>query len=66
MVDTVRIFTKIDKSTYLKIKSCSVLKFSMSTETGEIFYEISSNNLNGSYDSSLFVRVDTGEKYRFI
>lgn len=65
MIDTVRIFTKIDKKTFLNIKSSSVTRCSFRADTGEIFYNINSDNLKGSYDSSLFVRADTGEKYGF-
>lgn len=63
MLDTVRVFTKIDKKIFLKIKSSSVTSCKFRANTQEIFYEISSDNLKGSYDSSLFVRADTGEKY---
>lgn len=65
MLDTVRVFTKIDKNTFLKIKSSSVTSCRFREKTREIFYEISSDNLKGSYDSSLFVRADTGEKYGY-
>lgn len=65
MIDTLRIFTKIDESIFAKIKSSSITRCSFREETREIFYEISSDNLKGSYDSSLFVRADTGDKYGF-
>lgn len=64
MIDTVRIFTKIDKKIFDMIKSSSVTSCRFREKTKEIYYEISSDNLKGSYDSSLFVRADTGEKYR--
>lgn len=66
MIDTVRIFTQIDEKTFLKIKSSSVTSCRFRENTREIFYEISSDNLKGSYDSSLFIRADIGEKYRFL
>ena len=66
MIDTVRILTKIDKETYKIIYENSIIKNSFNVKTGEIYYSISSDNLPGSYSSSLFVRAyDRGEKYGF-
>lgn len=63
MIDTVKIFAKIDKETYDKIENSSIVKTSYSKSTGEIFYNIVNDHLEGSFDSSLSVRLDTGERY---
>lgn len=66
MIDTVKIFTMINKDTFFKIHNKSIVKTSYSLDTGEIFYNITNNHLMGSYDSSLSVRVGDGAKYKFI
>lgn len=66
MIDTVKIYTNIDKNIYDIIKNNSIVKTSYHNKTGEIFYNIINDHLKGSYDSSLSVRVDIGSKYRFI
>lgn len=65
MIDTVKVFAKIDKNTYEKIKNLGVIKCSFCADTGEVFYEIINDHLQGSFDSSLSVRVDTGGIYGF-
>lgn len=66
MIDTVKIYTMINKTIYDKIKSNSIVKTSYHNATGEIFYNIINDHLEGSYSSSLSVRVDTGSKYGFV
>lgn len=66
MIDTIKIYTMIDKNVYYKIYHNSILKTSYSQKNGEIFYEIVNDKLEGSYSSSLSVRVGTGVKYKFI
>lgn len=66
MIDTVKIYTMINKSIYDKICSNSIVKTSYHASTGEIYYNIINDHLQGSYDSSLSVRVDSGVKYRFV
>lgn len=65
MIDTVKIYTMINKKIYDKICSNSIVKTSYHSATGEIFYNIINDHLQGSYDSSLSIRVDSGVKYRF-
>lgn len=65
MIDTIKIYTMIDKNTYDKIHNKSIVKTSYSMETGEIFYNITNDHLKGSYDTSLSVRVGEGGKYKF-
>lgn len=65
MIDTVKIFTKINKDIYNIIENKSIIKTSFSKDTGEIFYNIVNDHLKGSFDTSLSVRIDTGEKYGF-
>ena len=66
MIDTIKIYTMINKNTYEKIHNKSIIKTSYSMETGEIFYNITNDHLKGSYDTSLSVRVGDGNKYKFI
>lgn len=66
MIDTIKIVSMIDESTYDKISNNSIIKTSYKKSTKEIFYEIVNDHLEGSYSSSLSVRVGKGEKYRFI
>ena len=65
MIDTVKIYTLINKEIYEKVKSNSIVKTSYHNSTGEIYYNIVNDHLQGSYDSSLSVRVDNGAKYGF-
>ena len=66
MIDTLKIYSMINKEIYTKIYSNSIVKTSFSNSTGEIFYNIVNDHLIGSYDSSLSVRVDNGVKYGFV
>ena len=66
MIDTIKIYTMIDKNIYDKICNNSVIKTSYHNATGEIFYNIINDHLKGSYDSSLSVRIDSGAKYHFL
>lgn len=66
MIDTIKIYSMIDKYTYEKISNNSIIKTSYNSSTGEIFYKIVNDKLEGSYSSSLSVRVGEGTKYNFI
>ncbi len=66
MIDTVKIYTVINKNVYDIIHNSSIIRTSYSMSTGEVFYNIINDHLKGSYDSSLSVRVDTGAKYRLL
>lgn len=66
MIDTVKIYAEIDKETYYKINSKSIVKTSYDNETGELFYNITTGFLEGSYDNRLSVRVGCGAKYGFV
>lgn len=66
MIDTIKIFTMINKNIYDKIYNNSIVKTSYCKGTGEVFYEIINDKLEGSYSSSLSVRVGQGAKYKFI
>jgi len=66
MIDTIKIYTMINRNTYEKIHNKSIVKTSYSMDTGEVFYNITNDHLKGSYDTSLSVRVGDGAKYRFI
>lgn len=63
MIDTVKIFTFINKKTYEKIKYSSNIKCMYNNAEKTIFYEIINSSLSGSYDSSLSVRVDEASRY---
>lgn len=66
MIDTIKIYTMINKNTYDKIYHNSILKTSYNQKDGEIYYEIVNDKLEGSYSSSLSVRVGCGSKYKFV
>lgn len=65
MIDTIKIYTMIDKKTYDIIKSKSTIKSSIDYSTGELHYNIINAKLVGSYDNSLNIRPDFGAKYGF-
>ena len=66
MIDTVKIVSMIPFSTFQAIQSCSDVKTSYRNATGEIHYKIIKGSLEGSYSSSLSIRVGEGGKYRFV
>ena len=66
MIDTIKIYSEIDKKTYDKIYSLSIIKMSYDNSTKDIFYEIINDHLEGSYSSKLSVRVGCGSKYSFV
>lgn len=66
MIDTIKIYTEINKKLYDKIQSMSIVKSSINNNTKEKLYEIINDHLEGSYDSRLSVRVGCGSKYRFV
>lgn len=66
MIDTIKIYSEIDKKTYDKIYSLSVIKTSYDNSTKDIFYEIINDHLEGSYSSKLSVRLGCGSKYGFV
>lgn len=66
MIDTIKIYTMINKKIYDKIYHNSILKTSYNQKDGEIYYEIVNDKLEGSYSSSLSVRVGCGAKYKFV
>ena len=66
MIDTIKIYTEIDKETYDRIKSMAIVKNSVDNHKSQLLYEIINDHLDGSFDSRLSVRVDTGVKYQFV
>ena len=66
MIDTIKIYTMINKNTYHKIYNNSIIKSSYNRGSGEVYYEIVNDKLEGSYSSSLSVRVGSGAKYGFV
>ena len=65
MIDTVKIYTQITKELYQKIEFCQNHKVCYNKSTGQLFYDITSDNLEGSYSTSLSVKVGDGAKYGF-
>lgn len=65
MIDTIKIYTEIDKNLHDTIKSMSIVKSSIDNYTNVKQYEVINDHLEGSYDSRLSVRVGCGSKYRF-
>ena len=66
MIDTIKIYSEIDRDTFDKIRLKSIVKNSTDYNTGELIYEIINDHLEGSYDSRLSVRVGCGVKYNFV
>lgn len=65
MIDTMKIYTRIDEHIYKIIRFNSNIKCMYNKASGEIFYEIINDSLEGTYDSRLSVRVSAGTKYGF-
>jgi len=65
MIDTIKIISMIDINTYNIIKSKSTIKTSYNNSTGEVYYNIVVDSLQGSYNSNLCVRIGRGTKYNF-
>ena len=65
MIDTIKIYTEINKEIYDIVKSMAIVKSSIDNSTKHIQYEITNDHLEGSYSSSLSIRVDCGAKYGF-
>lgn len=69
MIDTIKIVSMINKNTYDKICNSSIIKTSYKANTGEIYYKIINDRLEGSYSSSLSVRVGERSKiqiYKYV
>lgn len=65
MIDTIKIYTMIDKKTFDKINSISIVRSSIDRRTGELHYEINSNKLIGSYSNTVNIRTGDGGTYGF-
>ena len=63
MIDTVKVYTSINKDIYLKIYNTSIVKSSINKGSGELLYEVVNDSLDGSYSSKLSVRVGCAVKY---
>ncbi len=63
MIDTICIYTNITKEIYDIIYKKSIIKTSYSNYTGEMFYNIINDHLEGSYSSSLSVRIFNKDNY---
>jgi len=63
MVDTLKMITAITPKIYQVILNRSNIKTSYNIQKKQIFYEIISDNLEGSYSSSLSVRVENAGRY---
>ena len=66
MIDTIKIVSMIDKRLYNIIQSQSIIKTSYHSATGEVFYKIINDSLEGSFSSNLSVRIGEGSKYKFV
>lgn len=66
MIDTVKIYTKIPIDIYNAVKNNAIVKKAVNYKTGEELYNIVNDSLEGSYSSSLSVRVGAGIKYNFV
>ena len=66
MIDTVKIYTMIDKNVYDNIYYGSDIYASYNLSSGELFYEVVNGHLSGSYDNRLSVRAGPGIKYHVV
>ena len=57
MIDTIKMVTMIPFSTFQTIQFSSDIKTSYNKSTGEVFYKIINGSLDGTYNSSLCIRV---------
>jgi len=64
MIDTVKIYAEINKDIYDTISNMSIIKSAINRETGEELYNIINSHLEGSYSSSLSVKIGCSSKYR--
>ena len=65
MIDTIKIYSIITKEIYDVIKYRSDINTKYNRSTGELYYEITTDSLVGSYDSRLSVKVsDNAGKYK--
>lgn len=65
MIDTIKIFTMIDKKTCEEIESISTVRSSIDRRTGELHYELNSSKLVGSYSNTINIRTGEGATYGF-
>lgn len=63
MIDTIKIYAPICKNIYDIINNNSIVKTSYSKNTGEVFYNIVTDKLEGSYSSNISVRVLSGRVF---
>lgn len=63
MIDTLKIVTFVNKKLYHIISEKSNIKCMYNKSTGEVFYEIINDSLEGTYDSRLSVRINKCDKY---
>ena len=66
MIDTIKIYTQIDKNLYKRIKQQQTICQKFNESTGELFYKIVTDDLKGTYDSNIHVGVGSGMKYNFV
>ena len=66
MIDTVKIYSAIPEKIYNVIYNNSIVKSSINKKDGEILYEIVNDHLEGSYSSSLSVRIGCGSMYNLV
>ena len=66
MIDTIKIFTMIDKNTFNKINNISIVKSSVNRRTGELIYELNSSKIVGSYSNTINIRIGDGAVYGFV
>lgn len=57
MIDTIKMVTMIPFGTFQTIQHNSDIKTAYNNSTGEIFYKIINDCLEGSYNSSLCIRI---------
>ena len=66
MIDTIKIYTQINKQVYKIIHYNSNVMQKFNKSTGELFYKITTDDLKGTYDSNIHIGVGSGSKYGFV
>lgn len=66
MIDTIKIYCEIDKDLHDEIQKRSIVKVAFDCNKDSLLYNITNDHLEGSYSSSLSVRVGCGSKYHFV
>lgn len=57
MIDTIKMVTMIPFNVFTCLLNSSTVKTAIDNETGEIFYKIINDTIEGSYSSNIIIRI---------